>query len=193
MSDQSNNGENASIDQAQTATGSQSPAPTLSRNGVILAIAALIIMSGFSAWVVSHYQTDSATNAATILGIVIPAFATIGAAAFAVTVAYKSGTEQGKAAGQAQGKSDAAKAVAPHVKQAQEAIAALKHQLEESAFSAPGSRDIVLGIEPLDTSNLPGDSVRVAAKPTPIDVQPLETATASLAQARGALDSLTRS
>jgi len=162
----------------------KNPMPTVTASSVIPALAALVVMSALSAWIVHYYAADTATNAATILGIVIPAFATIGGAAFGVSVAYKSGNERGKVSGQAQGRAAAAGALASQLKEAQQAVATLKDQLQTQASSHPGSRDLLFGAEAIHVSQ--GGE---APQPLRINAEQLEAATESLARASGAAES----
>jgi len=62
---------------------------------IALVLAAVITITIF---VVVHFA-DNATNAATILGIVIPGLATVGAAIFGVRAAYNAGQAKGEATG----------------------------------------------------------------------------------------------
>jgi hypothetical protein len=83
--------------------------------------------------VVRHYPKS--TDAATILGIVVPVFATVGAAVFGVTAAYQVGTGKGAETG----KKAAAKDLAPKVKAAQTAVHHLAEQVRRAGESPSSS------------------------------------------------------
>ena len=81
-------------------------------------------------------QYTKASDVATILGIVVPALATIGAAGFGVKVAYERGANQGKA----RGKKEAANAVEGHVQEARDAWERTDpHQVRASIASLEGA------------------------------------------------------
>jgi hypothetical protein len=84
----------------------ETPAPALTKlhlyglalviGGILLTL--LIVIGQFDS------ERDTVTG---VLGVVIPAFATIGAALFGITVGYSAGESKGTAAGEAKGKDDA--------------------------------------------------------------------------------------
>ncbi len=102
--------------------------------GIVLVL--LIVMPKFDA---------TKETASGVLGIVIPAFATIGAALFGITVGYTGGSATGKAKGKAEGRKEVAKQVRDRVTKTEPAhqnlVEPLKLQLEardrESVFLLP--------------------------------------------------------
>jgi hypothetical protein len=63
---------------------------------VLLLLLVLAALSGLTIYLVDHFGTDT-EKAGAILGIVVPAIATIGAAIFGVTVGCSAGNRAGKA------------------------------------------------------------------------------------------------
>ena len=136
------------------------------------------------------------TNAATILGIVVPAFATIGAAAFGITVAYGAGKTEGEARGAAgkdaavkQAQTDVANRISGPLQEARETVANLVSTIEQHASSPAGERAIVLGPEP-GAEPRAGAAPEAQAEPLVLDPEPLHDARTQLERLQGAVDTL---
>lgn len=167
---------------------------------VAVALTALIVLTVF---LVRHYGGD-ATNAATILGIVVPAFATIGAAAFWISVAYSAGQAKGEAAGQTQATQATGKAVAdarneiaekliPSLQGAQAAIGRLHGLVEQHAYSPPGERTMILGLRRMAAAaDIPseGAAVRLESQPVELDPEFFDEARRQLDQLQGVVEGL---
>lgn len=186
---------------ANPASGVDAPLPRLTPWHVLLSIAVLVTLSGFSAWVVHYYERDTATNAATILGIVVPAFATIGAAAFGVTIAYKAGQARGEASGQQQGQVAQTAAVSSvrkqttdllstHIDEAERALDDLHTDLLSRAFSPPGQSRHLFGLREIDVSTISREGIELTPEPVEVNLTPLDTARASILRAKGAIEAL---
>lgn len=80
-----------------------------------VAALAVVIVGLLVALLLVLQNTDDANEAANILGVVIPAFATIGAAIFGITVAYKVGNATGESKGKEDGKEEVKKTIRPVV------------------------------------------------------------------------------
>jgi hypothetical protein len=109
------------------------------------------------ALVIPKFNSDRDTVTG-VLGVVIPAFATIGAAIFGVTVGYTAGKAQGESAGKAQGEvekkaavNDALSDLHSNVADAHEAMDAVLKNLTtnlespkgQNAFVAPGGDAVI--------------------------------------------------
>lgn len=162
---------------------------------IVAALSALIILTLYTA---RHYAGD-ATKAATVLGIVVPAFATIGAAAFGVTVAYSAGQAQGQARGQADkdaavmtAKADAAELLSDPLDAAERRFGEISRLVQERAYSPPGSRALLLGVRaPTKRFDL-GEEATVELQPEPLEVEAsdLDEIRESLARMRGVANAL---
>lgn len=183
-------------DQTDTTT---TTTPASKRSWVDVALIALLLaaVAGITSFVVIHFD-QNATNAATILGIVIPALATIGAAIFGVTVAYNAGQTTGKAAGAA-GKdeaiSDATKQTAlkfaPGISSAAHAINAFHGDIHTRAASPPGTH-VLAFLEPEAAAGTVYRSVVAGAeyRAVEIDPTPLDNARRELDRLQGIVDTL---
>jgi hypothetical protein len=172
------------------------PAPTGRRSGwdvliIAVALTALIVLTIYTA---RHYG-GNATNAATILGIVVPAFATIGAAAFGITVAYSAGQAKGEATGQAKTAAEKEQAVAtvrketaeklaPALASARDALREISGQLNRHAYSPPGETEMILGVRPRG-EGIERGTIELEPQPVPLDPQPLREAQRSLDELGG--------
>jgi hypothetical protein len=159
--------------------------PVRSGLDVLLVVVILGALVALTVFVVTHYKGQS-TDAATILGIVVPAFATIGAAAFGITVAYSAGAAKGEAKGEAkaqeaanQAASSTAWRLGSYVAPALEAVRDIRRTLETTATSLPGER--TLRFRPDEQDPHGGAAV---------DPQPLHEAEAQLERLRGAIEVL---
>jgi hypothetical protein len=157
---------------------------------VLLVAVILGALVGLTIFVVDHYHAHS-TDAATILGIVVPAFATIGAAAFGLTVAYKAGAAKGEASGAAQAKDAAEQAVsstvAPvsyDVDRALEAVRRSRADLETAGYNPPGETGLMFAPYRLR------ERFDEPTEPITVDRQPLHDAEAWLMHSRGVLDGI---
>lgn len=113
-----------------------------------LVLATILIVTIF---VVQHYS--AATDAGTILGIVIPALATIGAAVFGITVAYNAGTARGAAAGKAVAKAEVADQLEPTLAAARQAVNEVAEKIETAGTTSEGDRTVTVagsGATPLE-------------------------------------------
>jgi hypothetical protein len=108
---------------------------------LLVVVAGLIVIT---VYVVGHYKLE-ATDAGTILGIVIPAFATIGAAIFGVTVAYKAGAKTGEQEGTKKGKRQAADKVDAELNRAQNVGTPILETITREGTSGAGTDEIVIG------------------------------------------------
>jgi hypothetical protein len=175
----------------QTATNNK----TAIRSGidVLLIVVILGALVAITIFVVNHYKNQS-TDAATILGIVVPAFATIGAATFGVTVAYSAGNAKGEAKGEVKAQraaTDAAASTADRfrvfVDPALEAVRDTRSQLATAAYSPPGQNVFMFGVRPeYDNEG------RYPAPHVVVEPQRLEQAEALLERLKGAIDGMTR-
>jgi hypothetical protein len=154
---------------------------------VLLVVVILGALVALTVFVVAHYKGHS-TDAATILGIVVPAFATIGAAAFGITVAYSAGAAKGEAKGETkaqeaanQAASSTAWRLGSYVTPALEAVRDIRSTLETTATSLPGERTLRFGPEEQDSRG-----------GTALDPQPLHEAEAQLERLQGAIEVLTQ-
>lgn len=154
-------------------------------------LAALIVLT---VYVVHHYATS--TDAATILGIVIPAFATIGAAVFGVTVAYNAGTSKGAQKGEANAKKDASETLGPLLKEAYQAVAGTHANLQTEGLSRSGSpliefaRLVDSGPEATPEADKHSQSDGMRTNTIHVDTTPLETAKRNLEQALGYINKI---
>jgi uncharacterized membrane protein len=163
--------------------------PIRSGIDVLLIIVILGALVAITIFVVNHYKGQS-TDAATILGIVVPAFATIGAAAFGITVAYNAGAAKGEAKGDSkaqtaatEAKSATATSLLAYVEPALSAVSRVRNELETVSHSRPGENLLRFDIE----TNLVERGASTALNP-----QPLHEAEAQLERLRGAIESLTQ-
>jgi hypothetical protein len=172
----------------KTPEADTNPVPSLNKWSVVTIALTLLTLTAFSAYVVHHYHRN-ATNAATIIGIVAPAFATIGAAAFGVKVAYSTGKKQGTVTGKQTGAAEAARKLAPLVANARNHLDAHAAQINTQSASIPGSNELTF-----DPSILQGlketDSFAAPSSPN-LDPGALNEASISLAQLDAVIDSMT--
>ena len=168
------------------------PPKAASRSWIDVALIALVFATviAITAFVVNHFA-QSATDAATILGIVIPALATIGAAIFGVSVAYSAGQTTGEAKGAANVElavSDAAARTASSFKEgirnASDALSSLHQDLHTHTVSPPGSQSLMFAYRPLGRRT---DEYEAGAE---IDPAPLEEARRQLDRLQGIVDAL---
>lgn len=150
---------------------------------VIAVILAALI--GLTVYVVHHYSTS--TDAATILGIVVPAVATIGAAVFGVRVAYQAGSAKGQSQGAATAKKEVASRLLDPVTKALEAVANTHDSITTAGASAPGSSDVVF--RALAEADAPAGTQESRGR-VQISPQPLDDAKRQLEFVRGALTDL---
>lgn len=103
------------IAQPPSETDGASKVPSLT---VWHVFATAVVVAGLLAalWLVLPRFT-TATDIATVLGVVIPGFVTIGAAVFGVTVAYQTGNTNGKTKGAKEGAASKAAELRPAVDQ----------------------------------------------------------------------------
>lgn len=160
--------------------------PVRSGIDVLLVVVILGALVAITVFVVAHYKGQS-TDAATILGIVVPAFATIGAAAFGITVAYSAGTAKGEAKGETKAQdaathaaSSTASRLATYVEPALAAVREVRNTLETESTSLPGEH--LLRFAP-ESQGYRGETV--------LDPQTLHEAEAQLERLRGAIEALT--
>jgi hypothetical protein len=166
------------------------PTPRRSLVDALLLAITLGALVGLTVVLIKHYPTSA--DAATILGIVVPAFATIGAAIFGVTVAYNAGQAKGEAKGE-QGKIEAtdearrhtAATLLPRVNSALSAVSTMREAIQ-SAGASP-SRERSLLFQPLTTLSL---MERGGDVPVTLDPQALEDAQGELEALRGACEAL---
>jgi hypothetical protein len=161
---------------------------------VLAALIGLIVLTGLT---MRHYA-GNATNAATILGIVVPAFATIGAAAFGITVAYSAGQAKGQAAGQADkakaveaARGEVAEQLTPRIESVRSALRQVRTVLDVNSFSPPGQETMFLGVRPTQASDRPA-AIRVEPEPLEFDPAPLEQARQELDRLHGVVESLAK-
>jgi hypothetical protein len=83
-------------------------------SGHVAALAVVIVGLLVALWLVLQ-NTENASEATNVLGVVIPAFATIGAAVFGITAAYRVGNATGESKGKEDGKEEVKKAIRPLV------------------------------------------------------------------------------
>jgi hypothetical protein len=132
--------------------------PRVMRSGwdVLLLFLVLAALSGLTIFLVDHFGTDT-EKAGAILGIVVPAIATIGAAIFGVTVGYSAGNRAGKAEGE-EGKQVAvdsarrdvgAAALGRPLAEAEEGLEAIVQTLIRRGRSPAGKEALVFGAEEL--------------------------------------------
>jgi hypothetical protein len=151
-----------------------SPATARTAVDAVIILIAVTALVGITVFTVREYDADP-TKAATILGIVVPAFATIGAAAFGITVAYNAGQQQGEARGRQRGTQEAEQAVAgrqaelqrvlvEEVRGAQATFDELASTLETGGASPPGERALVFGPRELDDDSGGTPTVRIDAE-----------------------------
>jgi hypothetical protein len=108
-----------------------------------LTIAAVASAVGFiTAFVVQHYT--AAADAASILGIVIPVFATVGAAVFGVTAAYQAGATTGSAGAGPAAEQQLKDDLAPNVKAALDAVGTIVSAIQTQGDSPPGEDQITI-------------------------------------------------
>jgi hypothetical protein len=130
--------------------GSQTVSNFWTFASVLTIVVAVVIITLYT---VRHYAT-SATDAGTILGIVIPVFATMGAAIFGVTVAYQSGSRTGEQTGVKKGKNDAANIVEPEVNSMHDSAERLVRRIEVHGSSRAGEEMLLLGRDnPVEVPN----------------------------------------
>ena len=194
------NAESTTADEQGENTPEQKLTPARSGWDVLTVAVALVALITITIYTARHYG-DNATNAATILGIVVPAFATIGAAAFGITVAYNAGQAKGEATGQAAGVAEKAKAVttarkqaadqlAPALESARSALGRVSGLLSEHSFSPPGQRTMILGIAPIDeTVATRAGTIDLQPAPLELDPQPIEEAKQELDRLHGLIES----
>ncbi len=131
--------------------------PRVMRSGwdVLLLLLVLAALSGLTIFLVDHFGTDT-EKAGAILGIVVPAIATICAATFGVTVGYSAGNRAGKAEGE-EGKQvavdsarrDVGAALGRPLAEAEEGIEAIVQTLIRRGRSPAGEEALVFGAEEL--------------------------------------------
>jgi len=82
---------------AEDTTTNQPAAPSRSTLNVWGVLAILIVMAALTTIVWKVVDSYTGSDAVAVLGIIIPMFATIGAAVFGIPIAYQRGTSEGKA------------------------------------------------------------------------------------------------
>lgn len=101
----------------------------------ITVVAAAVV--AITVFTVQHY--GAATDAASVLGIVVPVFATVGAAAFGVQVAYQAGSTTGGNKAAQITKANMAGVLAPQIQDIQTALEPLLRTIEREGTSSQGS------------------------------------------------------
>jgi hypothetical protein len=110
-------------------------APVTGRNlyDLLTVVAALAFLLAVTMFLVDHYGAD-ASKAGTILGILIPAIGAI----FGVTIAYRTGTSNGRAAGKEQGRSEAKQLLAPKLVEIDQQVTAMVSTIRREGESTRG-------------------------------------------------------
>lgn len=130
-----------------------------------LVMAALVAI----VWIVSarFNKNDSATA---VLGVIVPVFATVGAAVVGIPIAYKQGTSAGQQQGQAQGAQTAKAELLPKAADLQRNVDALTTQLRTAGHSPSGAQVLHLtgGLEgtgePIELPTQVLDDLQVQAR-----------------------------
>ena len=179
-----------SVAQTPTQGADDEPSAPQRHTWVDVALIALVLatVATITIFVVVHFASN-ATNAATILGIVIPGLATVGAAIFGVRAAYSAGQAKGEATGTLVA-ADAAKAAQQQTAQrfsggievVKQLITSFHENLQTQTSSPSGRRTLYFAEE----------QPRGALPSQEIDPTPLEQARQQLDRLEGVAATLTQ-
>ena len=145
-------------DAAATADNTGSDTHRMPQVGPWQLASVLVVVAGIVAVFalgLSKFDSDKDTMTG-VLGVVVPAFATIGAAVFGVTVGYNAGRSAGEATGKAKGEADKVQAVADarkslatevlgHLRDAQAPVEELVSTVAQAGSSDAGVQSFRLG------------------------------------------------
>lgn len=124
-------------------------------------------------------QFTSAADASSVLAVVIPAFATIGAAVFGVSVGYSAGQTKGESAGVAKGEEKMKSDLREPVERVKARAEEIRRVLMTSLGSAPGERTLRMPSASAATGALTGAD---EGRPFSLDLDVLDDLHAAVAR-----------
>jgi hypothetical protein len=172
----------ATADQAEDDASTEPKVGPWQLASVLVVIAGLVAIFALA---LGKYDSNKDTMTG-VLGVVVPAFATIGAAVFGVSVGYNAGKSAGEATGKAKGEAGKVQAVADakrslatevlgHLRNAQAPVAQLVSTVAHAGSSDPGVQSFTLGAGD-GSVEVPTDTLHGATKGVENAIAACETA-----------------
>jgi hypothetical protein len=130
----------------------ETPAPAATarnRWDFLIVVAVVAFLGGVTIFLVDRYGTD-ADKVGAILGILVPAIGAI----FGVSIGFQAGTTKGEEKGKSDAKQEIKKALAPRVKQLEQAIGNIAGRIERDGASDAGAESFSVEGVQFDGSEL---------------------------------------